>query len=119
MKNFSDELIQTSSSLKSEILGSIDTFAKEVVIFTSLGNAELPRLTGKLLYIRIERQKTLTVFPRINARGFILKSEILGRRSFEGGVYFKISKIVETGYGRTKIRKHSCPVINVICTATC
>ena len=66
-----------------------------------------------------------TVFPRINAGAFILKSEILRGRSFEGGrlfqggVYLKISKIVETGYGHTKIRKHSCPVINVIWTASC
>ena len=72
----------------------------------------------------------ITVFPRINARGVYFKSRdfrgafIRGGRLFEGafirgGVYFKISKIVETGYGRTKIRKHSCPVISVICTATC
>ena len=66
-----------------------------------------------------------TVFPRINARGVYFKIRdfrgafIRGGRLFEGGVYFKISKIVETGYGRTKIRKHSCLVINVICTATC
>ena len=66
-----------------------------------------------------------TVFPQINARDVYFKIRdfrgafIRGGRLFEGGVYFKISKIVETGYGRTKIRKHSCPVINVICTATC
>ena len=60
-----------------------------------------------------------TVFPRINAGGVYFKIRDFRGRSFEGGVYFKISKIVETGYGRTKIRKHSCPVINVICTATC
>ena len=58
-------------------------------------------------------------FPRINARGVYFKIRDFRGGSFEGGVYFKISRIVETGYGRTKIRKHSCPVINVICTATC
>ena len=63
--------------------------------------------------------KVYTVFPRINARGVYFKIRDFRGRSFEGGVYFKISKIVETGYGRTKIRKHSCPVINVVCTATC
>ena len=68
---------------------------------------------------------SFTVFPRINARGVYFKIRDFRGRSFEGGVYsrgvvyFKISKIVETGYGRTKIRKHSCPVITVICTATC
>ena len=46
-----------------------------------------------------------TVFPRINARGVYFKIRDF-RGAFirgGGGVYFKISKIVETGYGRTKI----------------
>ena len=72
-----------------------------------------------ILVVRPRRWEELdTVFPRINARGVYFKIRDFWGGSFEGGVYFKISKIVETGYGRTKI-KHSCPVINVICTATC
>ena len=67
----------------------------------------------------IVHDNQITVFPRINARGVYFKIRDFRGRLFEAGVYFKISKIVESGYGRTKIRKHSCPVINVICTATC
>ena len=73
----------------------------------------------------------VTVFPRINARGVYFKIRDFRGAFIRGGVYFKIrdfrgtfirggvysrgafiskiSKIVETGYGRTKIRKHSCP----------
>ena len=67
----------------------------------------------------LEVDRTHTIFPRINAQGVYFKIRDFRGRLFEGGVYFKISKMVETGYGRTNIRKHSCPVINVICTATC
>ena len=58
-----------------------------------------------------------TVFPRINARGVYFKIRDFRGRSFEGGRLFQNFKNSGTGYGCTKVRKHSCPVINVICTA--
>ena len=48
MKNFFDKLIQTSSSLRSEFHRAL---GEKVVIFTSLRNAEIPRLTRKLFIL--------------------------------------------------------------------